>query len=251
VRIRVLSDLHLEFTDFTPPAVEADLVILAGDIHVGTKGIRWARERFPGVPVVYVAGNHEHYGQAAPRLTEKLHEEARGSNVHVLEREELQLQGARILGCTLWTDLALHGDDFVGAAAVADSMSDYKKIRVSPRYRRLRPSDTITFHKASVRWLRDAAAARPGPLIVVTHHAPSGQSLDPRFAGDRLNVAYASNLEPVVSELQPLLWVHGHIHHRADYHLGRTRVVCNPRGYPDEPGEGFDPAKVVELELGG
>jgi Icc-related predicted phosphoesterase len=55
----------------------------------------------------------------------------------------------------------------------------------------------------------------------------------------------------VVAELQPLLWVHGHIHHRADYRLGSTRVVCNPRGYPEEPGEGFDPQKVVELELRG
>jgi ribonuclease Z len=31
VRLHVLSDLHLEFAPFEPPAVEADVVVLAGD----------------------------------------------------------------------------------------------------------------------------------------------------------------------------------------------------------------------------
>jgi hypothetical protein len=33
MRIRVLSDLHLEFFDWVPPPVEADVVVLAGDIQ--------------------------------------------------------------------------------------------------------------------------------------------------------------------------------------------------------------------------
>jgi hypothetical protein len=43
-------------------------------------------------------------------------------------------------------------------------------------------------------------------------------------------------------------WVHGHTHHQRDYMLGRARVVCNPRGYPEETGESFDPALVVEVQ---
>ncbi|HXM69830.1 MAG TPA: serine/threonine protein phosphatase, partial [Thermoanaerobaculia bacterium] len=39
MRIRVLSDLHLEFQEWTPPRVAADLVVLAGDIHVGAEGL--------------------------------------------------------------------------------------------------------------------------------------------------------------------------------------------------------------------
>jgi hypothetical protein len=27
------------------------------------------------------------------------------------------------------------------------------------------------------------------------------------------------------------LWTHGHTHEDFDYHIGSTRVVCNPRGY--------------------
>jgi hypothetical protein len=60
MRISILSDLHLEFGPFTLPEVEADAVVLAGDVHVGVKGIAWCREQFPDTPVIYVPGNHEY-----------------------------------------------------------------------------------------------------------------------------------------------------------------------------------------------
>jgi predicted phosphodiesterase len=76
MRFHVLSDLHLEFGPFNPPAVEADAVILAGDIHPGRNGLKWALATFPNRPVIYVLGNHECYGQTLPKLTMELHEES-------------------------------------------------------------------------------------------------------------------------------------------------------------------------------
>ena len=61
MRIHVLSDLHLEFSPFAPQVTAADVVILAGDIHVKGRGVPWARQAFEG-PVLYVPGNHEFYG---------------------------------------------------------------------------------------------------------------------------------------------------------------------------------------------
>ena len=63
MRLRILSDLHLEHyaQGLDLPDVEADAVILAGDIYTGTQGLVWAAERFAGVPVLYVPGNHEFY----------------------------------------------------------------------------------------------------------------------------------------------------------------------------------------------
>src|ERR1043165_9444945 len=81
MRIRVLSDLHREFGHVPLPEVAADVVVLAGDIDRGTRGVTWARMAFPGVPVLYVAGNHEHYEEQIGRLHEKLRE------VHILKRE--------------------------------------------------------------------------------------------------------------------------------------------------------------------
>ena len=49
MKLLVLSDLHLEFSDMQKPAAEADVVVLAGDIWQGDRGIYWARENWPDV----------------------------------------------------------------------------------------------------------------------------------------------------------------------------------------------------------
>jgi len=69
VQIRVLSDLHNEFASFVPPKVGADVTVLAGDTDIGKRGVGWAAAAFAGWPVIYVAGNHEYYGRAIPKLT--------------------------------------------------------------------------------------------------------------------------------------------------------------------------------------
>lgn len=48
MRIHVLSDLHLEFSPFAPQVTAADVIILAGDIHVKGRGVSWARHAFEG-----------------------------------------------------------------------------------------------------------------------------------------------------------------------------------------------------------
>jgi predicted phosphodiesterase len=42
--------------------------------------------------------------------------------------------------------------------------------------------------------------------------------------------------------------VHGHTHESFDYEIGKTRVVCNPRGYASiEENRGFRPDFTVEV----
>lgn len=60
MRIHLLSDLHNEFDLFEPEVRDADVVILAGDINVKTRGVEWAKNTFT-CPVLYVPGNHEFY----------------------------------------------------------------------------------------------------------------------------------------------------------------------------------------------
>jgi len=69
MKILILSDLHQEFgSPFKAPAVDYDVVILAGDIDCpASRAVAWAArpETFPGASaVIYVAGNHEFYGHA-------------------------------------------------------------------------------------------------------------------------------------------------------------------------------------------
>jgi len=193
--IQVLSDLHCEFAPFVPRVPDGvDIVVLAGDIHRGTKGIAWARTAFPHVPIVYVAGNHEYYGNSIPRLIERLRSEARKQDVTFLENELAEIGGVCFLGSTLWTDLGLLGSEPWREYEIGQRMTDYRQIRVGPRYRRLRPRDTAAWHARSRSWLQSAGARVTSPVIV-THHAPSRRSLAPSRAAEAVGAAYASDLE--------------------------------------------------------
>ena len=106
MRIRLLSDLHLEFCPWDPPRVAADVVVLAGDIHNGLAGIRWAAEQF-SVPVIYVPGNHEYDGHDIIKLRERWRAPEWPDHVHVLDDRAVEIAGVRFVGSTLWTDFNL------------------------------------------------------------------------------------------------------------------------------------------------
>ncbi|MGE5362106.1 MAG: metallophosphoesterase [Bacteroidales bacterium] len=248
-RIRVLSDLHNEFRPIVLEQIDADVTVLGGDIDIGDKGVRWAASAFAGQPVIYVAGNHEYYGRAIPKLTEQLARVAADSHVMFLECTAVTIGSIRILGCTLWSDFQITGNRMVAMAASADAMTDFRRIRVSPSFRKLRPSDVASWHVRSVNWLR--AQFQEGDsrrTVVVTHHAPSARSLSPASRADPIAAAYASALDELIAESGVALWVHGHTHCCVDYRIGVTRVVSNPRGYPDDPVDGFDPNLVVVVD---
>ena len=85
-------------------------------------------------------------------------------------------------------------------------------------------------------------------MVVITHHAPSKQSIEARQRESVLSAAYASNLDEFIETYQPDLWVHGHMHNSSDYKHGKTRVMCNPRGYEGyRPNSLFNPSLVVEV----
>jgi len=251
VRIRVLSDLHLEFQDWTPPPVPAELVVLAGDIHVGTAGLPWARRHFANSQIIYVPGNHEFYGGEMEATLQQLRHVAATHDIALLDGDIIAIEGVRFLGATLWTDFALHGSDPPAIAqAQADArrgMVDYRKISLRGSGR-LQPDDTRAIHRRQSAWLaQELARPHPGTTVVVTHHLPHALSVHPRYEGDRLNPSFASDLSALV-RAPVQLWIHGHTHSSIDYRIDGTRVVCNPRGYlPQDPNPEFDPELVVAV----
>jgi predicted phosphodiesterase len=248
MRLHVLADLHLEFGMVTIPRPEADVVVLAGDVHLGREGRRWIRNQFPEKPVVYVLGNHEFYRHALPELTETLKRETEGSNIHVLENMAVEINGYRFLGCTLWTDFSIAPDPRAAMREAEAWMSDYSAIRNSVKNRVLRARDTIEVHAASIAWLKDELAkGDPARTVVVTHHAPSQQSEPEYHTNSPIKAAFSSDLDAIVEMSHVPLWVHGHTHHNVDYQIGTTRVLTNQRGYPDQLCAGFDPHLVVEV----
>ncbi len=247
MKIHILNDLHIEFEDFEPPITDADVVVLAGDIGVGMEGLRWAQARFPDKPVIYVPGNHEFY-QHDITLIDELKAEA-ADNIHVLNDDQVVVDGVRFLGSILWTDFALFGeaDKFFAMQTARQQMTDFSIIQNHGQ--RFTPEDAIKLHKASRDWLT-IMLAEPfdGKTVVVTHHAPSSQSVHPRYARNLLTPAFASNLENLMDRDRVALWVHGHMHESFNYEVYGTRVTCNPRGYaPKDLNPDFRPDRIVEV----
>ena len=98
-----------------------------------------------------------------------------------------------------------------------------------------RAEDARQLHMKAAAWLGARLASDVnGTTIVVTHHAPGPQSVEPRFRDDSLSPAFASDLTALMKRHAPSLWVHGHTHYNVDYLVGATRVVSHQWGYPAE-----------------
>jgi Icc-related predicted phosphoesterase len=272
IRLLYMSDLHLEmerprlalpgWAEFLrrrggiarhPPhgplldgVGAVDLVILAGDIHKGLRGVIYAEEvnAYLGAPVVMVAGNHEYYYHDIEQLLPALRKAnaKTGGQVQFLENAvaSFEIRGRRlhVVAATLWTDYALNGDIQAGMMVAMQRMNDHRFIHLGGTA--FTPIQAARMHKESAAWLRETLGALrredPGAaLVVVTHHAPSGKLLGERQGA--IAPAYASDVLPGFADCRPDLWVHGHTHFRHDSMIEGIHVVSAPRGYVGYDGD--------------
>ena len=264
--IRPMSDIHLEFDGLAPwfmPVIEGEsemVLILAGDITA--KHNTWkdnpGRDTYtPWVKdvcarhkaVIYVPGNHESYSGVMDEVEHYWRNMANNvDNLHFLNKETVVIDGVRFIGCTLWTELPPH--------QVVSDMNDFDMISVPDEVMEKRAftiPDWRIEHEAC-RYFLDTELAKDfdGETVVVTHHAPSFQSIGEKFAGKSSNVFYANNLEKLMWYMPIKLWIHGHVHNSMDYIVGdelqSTRVVCNPRGYFQyDVNRDFNPRLTIEV----
>ena len=245
MRIQPLSDIHTEFGKFALPKTDARVVVLAGDIGVGNGHLdaltRWCSDN-SDQDFILIAGNHEHYHRD---ITEQLLEYRRWSeeipNLHFLENDTVEIDGIRFIGCTLWTDMCKR--DPLIMINVGRLMNDFHLIYQDGE--KFSPDQAADTHENSVRYLQSMITEG---CVVVTHHLPSFQSIHLRYAGQSVNHGYASDLEWLMIEKKPALWIHGHTHDSFNYYVEYTRVVCNPRGYVGHViNRNFKPDLVVEI----
>jgi len=242
VRIQYFSDIHLEFGPLEITPTDADVIVAAGDIGIGRQGLDWLK--LFRKPVIYVAGNHEFYGQEHFSTVTNLTSGAGGSNVQFMEKRSWEYEDVRFLGCTLWSDLG--GNDNDQLQELVSIVNDFRKIRY--RADLLNPESYIRLHQESRRWLfAELAKPFPGKTVVVTHHAPTPWSW--RDNPSQLKrYAYCNDLREVLHSFEIAAWFHGHTHAVSDYRCSGTRILCNPRGYfPNQLVSEFDPGKVLEI----
>jgi predicted phosphodiesterase len=273
MRIKVVSDLHLEFADFfIKNEGNCDVLILSGDIMIAedlhkhpepmtpyppeiirTLGSRQAaaqrfrdflkRCAFQFPHVIYIAGNHEFYHGRWKASLEHLRDEcAKFPNVYFLERDTKIIDDVVFVGGTLWTDMNRH--DPLTLHAVRDMMMDYRMIKNDEKgFTNLKPADTVLRHRDTLAYIKLIVDEHKDKrCVVVGHHTPSFQSCHEQYRSEHLmNGAYHSDLsETILDRPQIKLWTHGHTHNAFDYLIGDTRVVCNPRGYQSVKADGTD-----------
>jgi predicted phosphodiesterase len=207
MKIGIMSDIHMStrrLWDYD--AEDGVFYICAGDISEEAD-IRHSFNQKHADHMFSINGNHDYYGGY---FTDAMH----GTKL-------LEVDGIKIAGATLWTDLSntLHWISYVRG------LIDYHYIKDITQER------MIETHEAHKHFLLNSDAD-----IIVSHHTPSYQSIHERFRNDICNTSFSNNLDEQILSMKkpPKLWIHGHTHDRFDYMIGETRVICHPRGYRGE-----------------
>jgi Icc-related predicted phosphoesterase len=286
MRIKLVSDLHLEFSDINiQNDNNYDVLILGGDIMIaqdlhdhpesnnttdqaaianGT-GLGRRQERaqkfrdfmkrcsFQFPHVIYIMGNHEFYNGKFYASIDHMREEcAKYPNVYMLEQDTKIIDDVVFVGGTLWTNM--NRRDPLTMHAIEGMMNDFRIIRNDKRnYAPMSALDVAVRHDRTLAYIKLIVQEHKDKrCVVVGHHSPSFHSMHPVYANDALmNGGYHSDLtEFILDHPQIRLWTHGHTHHPFDYMIGSTRVVCNPRGYENDgysENSGWNPNILLEI----
>lgn len=229
MNIQLASDLHCEvhrdggrsFVD-SMDASGVDVLVLAGDICkarirdplLDLFG-RWS-SKYPCI--LYVPGNHELWDSRASEAMNLIKTTlVPYKNVHVMDNSILELGGRRFLGGPMW--FGQWGD-----IDVAD-YPDFERIKGLSPWVIVENLKFKTFIRENLQ--KDD--------IVLTHYLPSMQSVPLKYRRSTSNAFFVCDMEELIKQRKPKLWLHGHTHGSCDYVLGNTRVVANPLGLPKEP----------------
>ncbi|WP_244479803.1 metallophosphoesterase family protein [Methylobacterium sp. Leaf94] len=112
-RLWIWSDLHQEWPENAwDPGAHAppdgfDVAVVAGDVNMPLlRALDWLGERLPGVPMIYVPGNHDFWwDRGDERYTihyqlDRGRERAAALGIHLLLNDVVTLGGTRFLGGT-------------------------------------------------------------------------------------------------------------------------------------------------------
>lgn len=241
--LSLVSDLHIDVGGL-PVLPGGGTLLVAGDTaeaHMYDKvSMQTMFEKYERVYMVM--GNHEHY-KCLFQNTRIVCEAALPENTSLLEKEVRELgPGLKLFAASMWTNMGKDkGLHFQIRERVRQYMSDFHVIGyvdpVTHRPRKFDPDDAVIEFETTIERLEKALLEYPDDkFVVMTHHAPSFQSVPPEFRTvqhEYPNHGYATELSEFlrIHEGRIPLWVHGHMHSKSDYMIYGTRVVCNPRGY--------------------
>lgn len=267
MKIQYLSDLHGEWGNLLTADVvktDADIVVLAGDIANYLHVADFIKKLFPVATVVYCAGNHEFYGDTATQTEvinflrkSFLQSQEEGYKHYFLENDVIYLninnQPVRVLGCTLWTDMKLHGNQIVDSVRIQMEISDFRRIISDEGDDYITPNDYFKRFEVSKKFLQEELSKDfDGKTIVLTHHLPTEELIHDQYKGNPNNPAYASNLGAIVDYGHYNAWFCGHSHKSTQLDIYGKVLAMNPAGYPNMDlktfqNKSFNPVQTIEI----
>ncbi|MDO9519357.1 MAG: metallophosphoesterase [Pseudohongiella sp.] len=262
LKIAFGSDLHLPERPSVrrQPALafpaKADVLVLAGDVSGPDTTIEIATElalKHPCAQVILVAGNHEFYFHNIDQQLKSFRDScAELDRVHFLENDTVQIEGVKFIGATLWSDFSVLGLTKESMEISARSIADFELISTRGK-ERFTPLDAAARFRESCKFIQgELSISEPQRTVVVTHFPPGLLTHNTMFPRDALTGYFQANVQHLIDEFQPAVWIYGHNHFSQDVLSGQTRIVSNQLGYPREEHiiPRYDPQKLILVETG-
>lgn len=248
MRIRLLSDLHLETNKFYYEWMGEDVLFLLGDIHTKNRHMDFLMTIPQYVKIIMIAGNHEMYHSDFDEVHKTLKSfEEFLPNYTYLNNESIDIENISIFGGTMWTDFELYGHNDK-PYVIQDATRNIADFTYITRNGRLWKVDDVLeqynlFNREFDHWVKNSEGKT---RVCLSHFLPSIECVDLKFTGSTLNGYFASNQESRIKLVN--FWLNGHTHASYDFMFEDTRLICNPYGYGKENQYGFNNNLVIEIE---
>lgn len=232
-KINIVSDLHLDtyktvFGTTYPNIINrnnADILIIAGDlceynnIHLYKSFLQDVCDSYK--EVLYVPGNHEYYNS---HLNVKFN--MFPDNMIVLNNTTYVKNGIAFYGGTMWASLENMQQKYIDI--LPNMVNCFNMIED------LTIDKCISMYNKFIEGLYEFDLERYNKKVVISHFSPSEISTSKRFENSPINPYFSNDIDKFIETSSIDLFVHGHLHNNVDYHIGKSRIICNPRGYPNE-----------------
>jgi predicted phosphodiesterase len=236
MKVRYLSDLHLEFIkpdkienfiQQIPPGND-EVCILAGDIGNPYQTnydifMNFISQNFRKTFII--SGNHEFYSRTktVQETTEFMKEYfTKFKNITFLSNGYEVYDNHCFIGTTLWSKIVNPQYEISDVYEIPNF--DYIE------YNRL--------HMLSVAFLEDALQMNEN-CVVITHHLPSSSLNDAKYKTQQMlpyNQWFCCSMDECIERNKSKIkaWVYGHTHTPSSTVIHGVPFVCNPIGYPSE-----------------
>ncbi|WP_341939655.1 metallophosphoesterase [Marinimicrobium sp. C2-29] len=258
MKLAVASDIHLEFSSTDRSSAlsfptDVDVIVLAGDIGVGKQSLDIVFDlslKFPSTSIVWIAGNHEYYQRNIDQQTDEYRSAFEShERIHFLENESIVIDSVKFVGCTLWTDFSILGESERSMFVADRGINDFRLISTKQNDR-FTPKDSANRFRRSVSYLEaELSKSDAEKTVVVSHFPPGLKTHNKNYALDDMASYFQANVDHIIHQHQPALWIYGHNHYSDDLRIGSTRLVSNQLGYPSEQGHipAYSPSMIIHL----